>query len=130
MYQEFICHNALPGPPCTEGDHCWIYEGEHHPVHTHHVSMLADHLQVGKPLNGHDDVLETFRRLVLDDERDRKQREENEWESEQRGKRRRRGSDDPIVIHCNAQQSSEGMFSTPDLVFLRRRSWGALMSPV
>lgn len=38
--------------------------------------MLADHLQSRKPLNGHEDVPETVRRLVLDDERDRERREE------------------------------------------------------
>jgi hypothetical protein len=60
-----------PGPPCRKGGHCWIH-GKHHPLHPHHVRLkiLADHLQAGKPLNGYDDVPETFRRLVLDDERE------------------------------------------------------------
>ncbi|KAK1237910.1 hypothetical protein MKX08_002489 [Trichoderma sp. CBMAI-0020] len=66
--------------------------------------MLADHLQAGNPWSGHDDVPETFRRLVLDDERDRKAREEEEREKERRRKRRRRDSDG-------------GPASTPELVF-------------
>lgn len=53
-----------PGRPCTKGDHCWQFEGKHHPLQPHHVRMLADHLQVGKVLNGHDDVPDNFRRLV------------------------------------------------------------------
>ena len=36
--------------------------------------MLAEHMQVGKPLNGHDDVLEEFRRVVRDAEREREER--------------------------------------------------------
>ncbi|KZL80244.1 hypothetical protein CI238_13294 [Colletotrichum incanum] len=66
------------GPPCTKGDHCWQSEGKHHRLLPHYVRMLADHLQAGRPLNGHDDVPDEFRRLVLEDEREREQREERD----------------------------------------------------
>ncbi|CAH0034985.1 unnamed protein product [Clonostachys rhizophaga] len=88
-----------PGPPCTEGDHCWQYEGRHYPLRPHHVRMLADHMQAGRTLNGHDDVPDDFRRLVLDDQREREERERKE----QSRKRRRRNSDDaPSMLtgHC------------------------------
>lgn len=47
------------------------------------MRMLADHLLAGKDLNGHDDVLDNFRRLVLDDEREREGREVKEREKMQ-----------------------------------------------
>ena len=40
--------------------------------------MLADHLQAGNPLNGHDDVPDNFRQLLLDEEKEREERERNE----------------------------------------------------
>lgn len=107
-----------PGLPCTKGDHCWQYEGRHIPLYPHHIRMLADYLQAGKPWNGHDDVPETFRRLVLDDERDQKAREEEEREKERRRKRRRRDSDGAMTIHCHSQLcDTGGPASTPELVF-------------
>ena len=81
-----------PGPPCTKGsDHCWQNDGKHYPLWPHHVRMLAEHMQAGKPLNGHDDVPEEFRRLVRDAEREREEREQKEREKTR--KRRRRSSD-------------------------------------
>ncbi|KAL7917023.1 hypothetical protein ACQKWADRAFT_307802 [Trichoderma austrokoningii] len=109
-----------PGLPCTKGDHCWQFESKHYQLHPHHVRMLADHLQAGKPLNGHEDVPETFRRLVLDDERDREAREEKEREErekQRRRKRRRRDSDSTMTIHCHSQQCTSGGRATPELVF-------------
>lgn len=41
----------------------------------HHVRILADYLLAGKDLNGYDDVLDNFRRLVLDDEHEQEERE-------------------------------------------------------
>jgi hypothetical protein len=79
-----------PGPPCTKGsDHCWQNDGKHFPLWPHHVRMLADHMQAGKPLNGHDDVPEEFRRLVRDAEREREEREQKD----KTRKRKRRDSD-------------------------------------
>lgn len=111
-----------PGLLCIKGDHCWQYKGKHHQLHPHHIRMLADHLQAGKPLNGYDDVPETFRRLVLNDERDREAREEKEREErekQRRRKRRRRDSGDTMAIDCHSQHcASGGHVSTPELVFL------------
>ncbi|KAJ3497735.1 hypothetical protein NLG97_g1673 [Lecanicillium saksenae] len=79
-----------PGPPCEKGsEHCWQFQGEHYPLHPHHVKMLTDHLQAGKPLDGHEDVPQKIRRLVRDDERDRQSREQKNGRTR---KRRRRGS--------------------------------------
>ncbi|KAK3369554.1 hypothetical protein B0T24DRAFT_632826 [Lasiosphaeria ovina] len=64
-----------PGRPCMKGDYCWQSEGKYYSLRPYYVRMLADHLQAGKPLNGHDDVPDNFRRLVLDDERQREERE-------------------------------------------------------
>ncbi|EJP60902.1 uncharacterized protein BBA_10145 [Beauveria bassiana ARSEF 2860] len=105
-----------PGPPCKKGsDHCWQSDGQHYPLHPHHVKMLADHLQAGKPLDGHDDVPETFRRLVLDDERDRQSREENE---RAKRKRRRPGSENLTINPPNpAQLAHDGRTIIPAMVF-------------
>ena len=105
------------GPPCRKSDHCWVYQNEHYPLHPHHIKMLADHLQAGRPLNGHDDVPETFRRLVLDDERDRKAREERDG----RRKRRRRDLEGAATTlsHVN-----ENAVSPPKLVFPAKRLMG------
>jgi hypothetical protein len=79
VHQEGVSSHALPGPPCRKGsDHCWQNDGKHFPLWPHHVRMLADHMQAGKPLNGHDDVPEEFRRLVRDAEREREEREQKE----------------------------------------------------
>ena len=81
-----------PGPPCTKAsDHCWQNDGKHYPLWPHHVRMLADHMQEGKPLNGHDDVPEEFRRIVRDAEREREERVQKERDKTR--KRRRRDSD-------------------------------------
>ena len=95
-----------PGQPrCTKADHCWVHEGKHFPLQPHHVRMLADHLQAGRALNGHEDVPDDFRRLVMDDERDREERGKREREKEQRRKRKRRDSDSssagrpPVCCH-------------------------------
>ncbi|KAI9155809.1 hypothetical protein HJFPF1_08398 [Paramyrothecium foliicola] len=82
-----------PGRPCTKGDHCWIYEGKHFPLRPHHVRMIADHLQAGRPFNGHDDAPQEFRRLVMADEREQNEREQKERDRARRSKRRRRESD-------------------------------------
>ncbi|KAH7112246.1 hypothetical protein B0J13DRAFT_590914 [Dactylonectria estremocensis] len=111
-----------PGRPCTKGDHCWQNGGKHYSLQPHHVRMLADHLQEGKVLNGHDDVPETFRRLVLDDDREREERQQKEREQrekEQRRKRQRRDSDGSSVhmttTHCH--RCASGGLDTPTMVF-------------
>jgi len=92
-----------PGPPCKNGsDHCWQFEGQHYPLHPHHVKMLADHLQSGRALNGHEDVPETFRRLVLEDERDRERRQDKERSTR---KRRRQDSNNLTILPPNAYQT-------------------------
>lgn len=118
-----------PGRPCTKGDHCWQNGGKHYSLKPHHVRMLAEHLQVGRPLNGHDDVPDDFRRLVLDDERkraEREQREREQREKEQRRKRRRRDSDGSAAgvtgmqcLHCTTQglHTVTNPPSTPKMIF-------------
>jgi hypothetical protein len=67
-----------PGQPCTNGDHCWQNEAGRMKGNTpqpHHARILADYLLAGKDLNGYDDVLDNFRRLVLDDEHEQEVRE-------------------------------------------------------
>lgn len=103
------------GPPCRKNDHCWVYQGEHHPLHPHHIKMLADHLQAGRPLNGHDDVPETFRRLVFDDKRDREAKEERD----ERRKRRRRNLDG-----ASGPPTGATGVSPPKLVFPTTRLMG------
>jgi hypothetical protein len=71
--------------------------------------MLADHLQAGRLLNGHDDVPETFCRLVLDDKKDREAMEERD----ERRKRRRR--------------NLEGASSAPSICDRPERTWSGLM---
>ncbi|KAH7459096.1 hypothetical protein FOFC_13766 [Fusarium oxysporum] len=99
-----------PGRPCTKGSHYWQDGGIHRRVQPHHISMLADHLQAGKPLS-HDDVPDEFRRLVKEDERQWEEREQKERERTQGRKRRRRGSDGssagPTVIHCHQGSSDD-----------------------
>ncbi|KAK1722921.1 uncharacterized protein BDZ83DRAFT_409201 [Colletotrichum acutatum] len=75
-----------PGRPCTKGDHCWQHDGKHYRLLPHHVRMLADHLQAGRPLNGHDDVPDEFRRLVQEDERERDEREQRDREDHRRNR--------------------------------------------
>ncbi|KAJ3453910.1 hypothetical protein MRS44_018542 [Fusarium solani] len=108
-----------PGPPCTKGDHCWQNQGKHHRLQPHHVKMLADHLQAGKKLDGHDDVPDEFRRLVVDDERDWEEREREEREKTQGRKRRRRdsvGSPTGVtVVHCH--QNTPNSPATPRMAF-------------
>lgn len=108
-----------PGPPCKKGsDHCWQSEGEHYPLHPHHVKMLADHLQAGKPLDGHDDVPENIRRLVRDDERERQSREQKNRGAR---KRRRRGSDDLTIVPPDSCVPAM-VFPTTPLLGLAHRS--------
>lgn len=82
-----------PGRPCTKGDHCWISEGKHFPLRPHHIRIIADHLQAGRPFNGHEDVPEEFHRLVIADEREQEERQQKERDRARRSKRRRRDSD-------------------------------------
>lgn len=105
-----------PSAPCKKGsDHCWQVDGEHYPLHPHHVKMLADHLQAGKPLDRHDDVPKTFRRLVLNDEHDRQSREENE---RAKRKRRRPGSENLTITPPNAAQLAfKNLATVPAMVF-------------
>ncbi|RFN43710.1 hypothetical protein FIE12Z_12052 [Fusarium flagelliforme] len=94
-----------PGAPCTKGDHCWQNEGKHHRLQPHHIRMLADYMQAGNNLNGHDDVPPEFRRLVKEDERQWEEREQDEREKISGRKRQRRGSDGSAVritqVHCH-----------------------------
>lgn len=101
-----------PGRPCTKGDHCWQHEGMHYPLRPHHVRMLADHIQAGKPLNGHDDVPEEFRRLVVDDQREQEERQRRERDKTQNRKRRRRESNDSLSIATGSCHHD-----TPDMAF-------------
>ncbi|CAG1984537.1 unnamed protein product [Fusarium graminearum] len=55
--------------------------------------MLADHMQAGNDLNGHDDIPPDFRRVVKEDE----EREQDKREKISGRKRQRRGSDGPAV---------------------------------
>ncbi|KAM0390251.1 hypothetical protein ACHAPZ_011622 [Fusarium culmorum] len=107
-----------PGRPCTKGSHCWQDGGVHRRVHPHHISMLADHLQAGKPLS-HDDVPDEFRRLVREDERQWEEREQKERERTQGRKRRRQGSDGSpagsTVVHCHQGSSDDP--PTPKMIF-------------
>lgn len=110
-----------PGPPCTkESDHCLQHEGKHFPLRPHHVRMIAEQLQAGKILNGHDDVPDNIRQLVLDDEREREEREQREKSR----KRKRRDSDgsshDRRMIHCRCTPINTAAVdapSTPRMVF-------------
>ncbi|CAM1508712.1 Fc.00g055600.m01.CDS01 [Cosmosporella sp. VM-42] len=108
-----------PGPPCTKGDHCWQNEGKHHRLQPHHIRILADHLQAGKVLNGHDDVPPEFRRLVKDDERQWEEREQAEREKMQGRKRQRRDSGGSAVritqVHCH--QCATGIPPSPKTSF-------------
>ncbi|PTB40418.1 hypothetical protein M441DRAFT_48259 [Trichoderma asperellum CBS 433.97] len=105
------------GPPCKNGDHCWQYEGRHIRLFPHHIDILVDHLHAGRTLNGHHDVPETFRRLVLADERQQKEREEKQREKDQQRKRNRQGSDGVSTSLCHPHQCSYGGRSTPEVVF-------------
>lgn len=114
-----------PGPPCTKGsDHCWQNEGKHYPLRPHHVRMLAEHLQSGKALNGHDDVPDDFRQLVRTDEREQEERERKERQRQTR-KRKRRDSDGSLhemsMIRCHTCAPVVGTAtnvpSTPRMVF-------------
>lgn len=116
---------CCPGPPCRKGsDHCWQNDGKHFPLWPHHVRMLADHLQAEKPLNGHDDVREEFRRLVRDAEREREEREQKERDTTR--KRRRRNSDGSaagiMANQCHRCVAGSGVVAnlpiSPSIVFL------------
>jgi hypothetical protein len=113
---EFV---HCPGPPCAKGsDHYWLSEGKHFPLRPHHVRMLADHLQEGKPLNGHGDVPENFRRLVMDDQREQEERQQRERDRAQGRKRRRRESEGLLAIttaDLHHRSSPEMVFPTSPL---------------
>ncbi|KID82006.1 hypothetical protein MGU_10660 [Metarhizium guizhouense ARSEF 977] len=107
-----------PGPPCKNGDHCWQYEGRHIRLFAHHIDILADHLHAGRTLNGHHDVPETFRRLVLADERQQEEREEKQRQNDRRRKRKRRDSDSISTSICHPDQCPfGGRPSTPEVIF-------------
>lgn len=86
------------GPPCPikGSTHCWVYEGKHRRLLPHHMQMLADHLQSGGVLNCHDDVPESFRKKVLDEEREWEERERKE--RERKRKRPRRDSSESSIL--------------------------------
>lgn len=107
-----------PGPPCKNGDHCWQYEGRHIRLFSHHIDVLADHLNAGRTLNGHHDVPETFRRLVLADERQQEDREEKQRQNDRRRKRKRPDSDSISTSICHPDQCPfGGRPSTPEVIF-------------
>ncbi|KAL0930260.1 uncharacterized protein CTRU02_214335 [Colletotrichum truncatum] len=117
-----------PDRSCTKGDHCWQYEGKHYRLLPHHIRMLADHLQAGRVLNGHDDVPDEFRRLVMADAREQEEREQKELEKLRKPKRRRRYSDDSssslAAVRCHRCALLPGdpgigtsAPSTPQMVF-------------
>lgn len=111
------------GPPCTsKGSHCWVYEGKHYRLLPHHMRMLADHLQSGGVLNGHEDVPDNFRQRIFEEEKEWEERErkEREKEREKERKRRRRDSSGSLTI-LPCQQCLHGASnpipSTPKMVF-------------
>ena len=107
---------------CTNGsDHCVDLDGKHLRVLPHHIGILVNHLQDGKSLKGYDDLPLEFRRLVLDDAR---QREERERKEQIRSRKRRRGSECSIqslrLIECPCAPthgSASNAPSTPRMVF-------------
>lgn len=107
------------GPPCGNGgDHCWRYDGRHIRLFPHHIDILADHLCAGRTLNGHHDVPDTFRRLVLVDEQQQREREEKQRQKDQRRKRKRHDSDSIYSDPCHGQQCTlGGRSSTPEVIF-------------
>lgn len=74
-------------------------------------------------MNGHDDVPDLFRQLVLADEREKEERQRKEREKLQSRKRRRRDSDsshDMRMIHCACapdRGAASGAPLTPRMVF-------------
>ncbi|RSL41598.1 hypothetical protein CEP54_015771 [Fusarium duplospermum] len=108
-----------PGPPCTKGDHCWQNEGKHHRLQPHHIRMLADYMQAGNILNGHDDVPAEFRRLVKEDERQWEERERDQHDKLQGRKRRRYDSDGSTVRIAQAycHQCASGAPASPKTNF-------------
>uniref|UniRef100_A0A8H7K5G2 Uncharacterized protein n=1 Tax=Bionectria ochroleuca TaxID=29856 RepID=A0A8H7K5G2_BIOOC len=71
-----------------------------------------DGVDNGKPLNGHDDVPEEFRRLVVDDQREQEERQRRERDKTQNRKRRRRESNDSLSIATGLRHHD-----IPDMVF-------------
>ncbi|KAL7783426.1 hypothetical protein V8C37DRAFT_413728 [Trichoderma ceciliae] len=107
FYYTYI-DTSKPTKEAASAEQQGEYEGKHHQLHPYYIRMLADYLQAGKPLNGYDDVLETFHRL--------KEREERE--KQRRRKRRRQDLGDIMAIDCHSQHCvSGGAVSTPELVF-------------
>ncbi|CEI70965.1 unnamed protein product [Fusarium venenatum] len=64
-------------PFCTRSPRAAQVGGVHRRVQSHHISMLADHLQAGKPLS-HNDVPDMFRRSVKDNKRQWEEKEQRE----------------------------------------------------
>lgn len=82
------------------------------------MRMLADHLQSGGVLNGHNDVPENFRQRIFDEEREWEERKRREGEKEH--KRRRRDSSGSLtILPCQqcAHSVSVATPSTPKMVF-------------
>ncbi|KAE9565849.1 hypothetical protein CGMCC3_g17975 [Colletotrichum fructicola] len=69
------------------------------------ITITATFYYAGRPLNGHEDVPDEFRRLVLEDERELEEREQREKERSSRRKRTRRDSDlsssDVRFVQCH-----------------------------
>ena len=106
------------GPPCTKGTHCWQNQGKHHRLLPHHMRMLAEHLQAGNTLNGHDDVPENFRQQILDEEREREERERKEREKDR--DRQRRVTDETLFAvpyHPVAHGVASNNPTTPKMVY-------------
>jgi hypothetical protein len=69
-----------PGMLYTKGDYCWQNGGKYYRLLLYHIRVLADYFQASRPLNRHNDVLEKFRRLIPDNNYERKDKERKESE--------------------------------------------------
>ncbi|PQK18122.1 hypothetical protein BB8028_0012g00190 [Beauveria bassiana] len=103
-------------PPCMSkgATHCWVYNTKHYRLWPHHIRMLADHLQSGGILHGHDNVPDTFKERLLEEERNWEERERKKKER----KRKRRDSGDSLtIVPCQLGHDGSGAPVTPDMVF-------------
>lgn len=106
LYQLMRC----PGPPCHLGPYCWRdTEGKrHYKLLTHHLTSLVKHIELGHPIQCHDDVPNYIRNQLYAEEQQKTERKRKRDSSPTKGI-----APIQVVLPTQLPHTLEGRTGTP-----------------